>query len=176
MRQLLICLFALLSLTVGAQTVDSIPAPAIRFGYLSYDAALTAMPQYAIVQQKIKNLREAYNKEVERVESEFNQKYEAFLEGQRDFPRTILLKRQTELQQLMQRNIEFKAQGRQDILNAETEALKPLKIRLNETLATLARKYGLALVINTDGNACPFIEPTLGMNLQDEVTTVLNKK
>ena len=42
------------------------------------------------------------------MEDEFNRKYEDFLEGQRDFPQTILQKRQLELQQLMEKNIEFR--------------------------------------------------------------------
>ena len=110
---------------------------------------------------------------MQRVEDDFNQKYESFLEGQKDFPRTILLKRQNELQELMQRNIEFKAKARQELKDAETEAMKPLKTKLNEALANVARKQGLALVINTDANACPFIDPTMGVDLQEEVAKLL---
>jgi outer membrane protein len=126
------------------------------------------MPKYAIVQQQMTELRAAYQAELQRVENEFNQKYEAFLEGQRDFPRTILLKRQNELQQLMQQNLEFKAQGQRDLQRAEAEAMKPLHDRLNEVLATIARKRGYALIINTDANACPFIDPALGEDIQVE--------
>ena len=150
-------------------------SPSPVFGYLSYDSALQAMPQYAIVQQKLADLRQAYQQELSRVEQEFNEKYEAFLEGQRDFPRTILLKRQTELQQLMQRNIEFKAQGRLDLQKAEEEAMRPLRQQLNETLATLARGRGLALIINTDSNACPFIAPELGEDVQEAVGLLLSE-
>ena len=146
-----------------------------KFGYLSYDSALRAMPQYAIVRQRLADLRQAYQLELSRVEQEFNEKYEAFLEGQRDFPRTILLKRQTELQQLMQRNVEFKAQGRLDLQKAEEEAMRPLRQRLNEALATLARGRGLALIINTDSNACPFIDPDLGEDVQEAVSILLSE-
>ena len=76
----------------------------------------------------------------------------------------------------MERNVTFKAQSLRELQEAETEALKPLRTRLGEVLASLARKYGLALVINTDANACPFIDPTFGIDLQQEISTVLNKK
>lgn len=175
MNRIILLLFSFFVLTVSAQN-DSVSAPTVRFGFLSYDSALVSMRDYSIVQLKLKEMREAYQKELKRVEEEFNQKYEAFLDGQKDFPRTILLKRQTELQQLMERNVAFKTQSLRELQEAETEALKPLRTRLNEMLVTLASKYGLALIINTDANACPFIDPTVGIDLQQEVSTALNKK
>ena len=90
-----------------------------RFGYLSYEGAIQSMPDYAIVQKKMKALQEQYQAETLRVEDEFNRKYEDFLDGQREFPRTILQKRQTELQELMEKNIQFKEQGRQELADAE---------------------------------------------------------
>jgi outer membrane protein len=180
MRRFLLIIISFLSLSAFAQgdgnvpQTDSLPAPVVRFGYLSYDSALRAMPQYAVVHQQLTDLREAYRQEMSRVEQEFNEKYEAFLEGQRDFPRTILLKRQTELQQLMQRNIDFKAQAQRDLQQAETEAMQPLRQQLNDALATVARNQGLALIINTDSNACPFIDPLFGEDVQEAVQTLLS--
>ncbi len=150
--------------TIQSQT-DNV-APAIRFGYLSYDSVLKGMPDYAVAQDSIQAERDSYENEMRRVENDFNKKYEAFLEGQRDFPRTILLKRQTELQDMMKRNVEFKAQARQDLQKAQERYLAPVKARLNTALADLAREYQLAFVLNTDGNACPFIDPVFGMDLQ----------
>ena len=144
-------------------------------GYLSYDSALVSMPQYAIVQQQMEELRKAYQKEVQRVEEEFNQKYEAFLEGQREFPRTILLKRQNELQELIQRNVAFKQQGQHELQKAEEEAMQPLRQQLTEAIAAVAREHRFALVVNTDSNACPYIDPLISQNIQNEVEEKLRK-
>ena len=148
---------------------------AVVLGYLSYDSVLQAMPDYAIVQQQMEDLRAAYDKELQRVEDEFNQKYEAFLEGQRDFPRTILLKRQNELQELLQKNIAFKQQGQADLKKAEEEALLPLRQRLAEILATVARENKLLIIVNTDQNACPFIDPERSCNVTEDVMRMLEK-
>jgi outer membrane protein len=133
------------------------------------------MPQLAIVEKQMSDLQQAYDAEMKRVEDDFNQKYEAFLDGRKDFPRTILLKRQTELQQLLQQNIEFKAQCRQEMEKARREAMVPLQGRLAEAIATVARRHKLALVVNTDANACPFIEPALALDLNDEVRQLLRR-
>ena len=146
-----------------------------NIGFLSYDSALVSMPEYAIAQKQIGDTREAYDAEMKRVEKEFNDKYEEFLENRKDYPRTILLKRQNELQDLLQQNIEFKDKSRQELLQIERQILAPLRIRLNETIATIAREKGLSLVVNTDADACPFIEPMISVDLNLEVKNRLGK-
>ena len=150
--------------------------PHLYIGYLSYDSALVSMPQYAIAQGQIQEMRQAYNEELKRVEDEFNQKYEDFLDGQRDFPRTIMLKRQNELKDLLQKNVEFKQQGLKELRQFEEETLAPLRQKLQQVLANIAKKRGLALIVNTDSNACPFIAPEISIDIQQEVIEKLREQ
>lgn len=144
-----------------------------RFGYLSYEQALKSVPQYAIMKKQLADLEAQYQAETKRVEDEFNRKYEEFLEGQREFPKTILQKRQVELQELMEKNIAFKEVGRQQLASAEEEMTAPIKTRLSETIAKIAKERGLAFVLNTDSNACPFIDPTMGEDINTFVQDAL---
>ena len=148
----------------------------IRFGYLSYKAAIERMAEYAVVQQQMEDLRAQYQAETLRVEDEFNRKYEEFLDGQREFPRTILQKRQTELQELMEKNIKFKEQSRQELEDAERQAMAPLRIRLIELLSTIGRERGFAFVYDTDTKALPFINPAQGEDISQMVNARLNEK
>ena len=169
MRKLIVLLFVMMALTASAQDSTAV----IRFGYLNYQQVLQSMPQYALVQQQMADLRQQYGAEMQRVTNEFNRKYEEFLEGQREFPKTILQKRQTELQELMTRNVAFKEESRKQLADAEREALAPLKIHLSETVAKIASERGLALVVNTDSDACPYINPELGEDLNQLVSDAL---
>ena len=162
MKRLLLSIFTMIALTVSAQEVVS----GFRFGYLSYVAALQAMPEYAVVQKKMADLRQQFQAETLRVEDEFNRKYEEFLEGQREFPKTILQKRQTELQELMERNIKFKENSQEELSNTEKSLMAPLKIRLIETIGKIGRDRGYAFIVDTDNQALPFINPAMG----DDVT------
>ncbi|MBR7031480.1 MAG: OmpH family outer membrane protein [Prevotella sp.] len=144
-----------------------------RFGYLSYEQALKSVPQYAIMEKQLADLEAQYQAETKRVEDEFNRKYEEFLEGQREFPKTILQKRQVELQELMEKNIAFKEESRQQLASAEEEALAPLKAHLSEAIAKVAKEHGLAFVVNTDSNAYPFIDPTIGEDINTLVQNAL---
>ena len=144
-----------------------------QFGFLSYEAALKSMREYAAVQQQMDDLRALYQAETKRVEDEFNRKYEEFLEGQHEFPKTILQKRQTELQELMEKNIAFKENSRVELAEAEKKAMAPLKIRLIETLGKIGRERGYAFILDTDVKAFPFINPAMGEDINQLVQNAL---
>ena len=162
----LISLFVILFVFLGIRAQEN---NSFRFGYVSYEAALQSMPDYITVQKKMAELRQQYQAETLRVEDEFNRKYEEFLEGQREFPKTILQKRQTELQELMTRNIEFRQKSLEELAQAEQQAMAPLRIRLIETLGKIGRERGYAFIVDTDQKALPFINPDMG----DDITQIV---
>ena len=142
---------------------------------LSYDSVLRAMPQYAIVQHRVAELRKAYEAEMKRVEDEFNQKYEEFLEGRKDYPRTILLKRQNELQDMLQQNIAFRNRALDELRQAETEALAPLRQQLMQAVATVAKRKSLRHVINTDRDAALYLDPNFTIDITADVLEVIGE-
>ena len=170
MKRLLVSIVCVCAvLCVSAQ--DSIPS--FKVGCFSYELALKAMPDYAVAQQKLSDLRAQYNAELQRVEQDFNTKYEEFLEGQREFPETILRKRQTELKELLERNIAFKNESRRELEKAEAEVMVPLKERLNEVLNSIGLEHGFAVIVNTDANAAPFVHPLMGEDINQMITDAL---
>ena len=165
-RLLLLYTFFIISLCGFAQDSTGVASPsAFKFGYLSYEKVLKSMPDYTLVQQRINNLRAQYEAELKRVEQDFNLKYEEFLEGQRDFPETILRKRQTELKQLLERNVAFKAESREQLAKAETDMMAPLHQRLATVLEELGSEQGYAFILNTDAGAVSFINPAQGEDI-----------
>ena len=148
-------------------------AVAQSFGYLSYDQVLKSMPEYVITQKKMADLTAQYEAETKRVEDEFNTKYEQFLEGQRDFPPTILQKRQSELEELMEKNIAFKEESRQLLATAEKEAMAPLHEKLAAANQQVGTSRGLAFILNTDQNAVPFINPSMGIDVTEAVLQLI---
>jgi GTP-binding protein HflX len=62
-----------------------------------------------------------------------------------------------------------------ELKRTEELLMAPLRSRLNDAIATVAREQRLSLVINTDANACPFIEPTMGVDVTEAVGRLLSK-
>ena len=171
LKRLAIFLLGCMALTASAQ--EPSPAPALTFGYVSYESVLTSMPDYAIMLVCMTQLRDKYAAEQKRVEDDFNKKYEEFLDGQRSFPQTILQKRQSELQEMLDKNIAFKKESQRLLAEAEAEALAPLKERLNAALAKVGQEKGYAFILNTDQNAAPFINPAMGEDATELVKAAL---
>lgn len=150
---------------LAADEKPSEPAQPLKFGYLSYDEALRAMPEYAEADRQLGELKAKYDAEAKRVETEFNKKYEEFLEGMDDFPPTILQKRQSELQAFLAGNIAFKEESARLIAAAERDVYGPLHDKLAATLRAIGTERGYAFIINTDNNSCPFVNPAMGEDI-----------
>ncbi len=169
---LMVAAFMMAVVTGNAQTEQT----AVKYGYLSYDAAMQAMPEYAEMQTSMEQLRGQYEAEQKRVEDDFNKKYEDFLDGQASFPKTILQKRQSELQEMLDKNIAFKKEGQKLLCKAHCEAKAPLVQKLNEVLAKIGQERGYAFILNTDGNATPWLNPAMGEDITNDVKTLLQTK
>ena len=147
-------------------------AQAVKFGYLSYGDVLRQMPEYAMAQQSVANLKAKYDQEATRSEEEFQRKFSEFLQGQKEFPENILIKRQAELQALMESSLKFRQEASELLSKAEQELMTTVRARLNEAIQAVGAEAGYGYILNTDGDACPFIHPQLG----EDVTQAVRQK
>lgn len=161
----LLIVLGVLSLTANAQT---------RFGYFSFDNVLKSMPDYVMAQRSIDDLRQKYDAEMKRTEDEFNSKYEEFLDVQKDLVPAILRKRQAELQEMMQKNINFKNESQRLLKQAEADAFAPVKNKLYNALTKVGQAQGYAFILNTDGDACPYVNPEMGEDATELIKEALN--
>lgn len=160
----LLIVLGVLSLTANAQT---------RFGYFSFDNVLKSMPDYVMAQRSIDDLRQKYDAEMKRAEDEFNSKYEEFLDVQNDLVPAILRKRQAELQEMMQKNINFKNESQRLLKQAEADAFAPVKNKLYNALTKVGQAQGYAFILNTDGDACPYVNPEMGEDATELIKEAL---
>ncbi|MCR5316044.1 MAG: OmpH family outer membrane protein [Bacteroidaceae bacterium] len=166
--------FILLSATfifVAAQE----STPTKKFGYLSYDAVLKAMPSYAEAQKSFNDLKASYAKELERSESEFSKQFAEYVDGQKTFPENILLKRQKELQQLMEQSLSFKQEAQQLLDKAEKELMQPVHQKLKEALYKIGSERGYDYILNTDNNNYPFVNNQTGEDITAEAISAVSK-
>lgn len=161
-----ICLFLmLLATTTTAQ---------VKIGYYSNKKVLEAMPEYTLAQNDFAQLKEQYAQEADRAEKEFNAKYEEFLNDLKSLTPTIRRKRQEELKQFMESNIRFREEVARLLAQAEQDAITPLQNKINTTLRLIAAEYSLDIILNTDSNACPYLSPSIGEDINDIVRTTLS--
>ena len=160
MKRLLLFLIAIIPIVASAQ---------IQFGYLSYQQVLKEMPEYTQAMQELQTLKAKYDEEAARGETEFQRKFVDFLQGQKDFPQTIMQKRQAELQTLMDNGVAFRVQVQGLIAQAEKDLVAEVQKKLNRILLEVGVEYGYGFILNTDDNACPYINPVVGVDVTELV-------
>ena len=147
-----------------------------RYGFVNADSVLHAMPDYAMAHRSLTARRQKYDREMKRSEDDFNIKYESFLDQQRDLVPSILHKRQAELQDMMEKNIAFKAEARRLLAQAEADAMAPLREQINELLQQVAKDMQPAFVLNTGSDACPYVNPAMSVDITDTLIDLLKKR
>ena len=127
------------------------------------------MPQYASTEANLQKLKEQYDAELAAAEHEFSEKYELFLEQQSSFNTAIRTKRQADLQSLYETNVKFRAESERLLAKAREEAYAPLYAALNAAIAKVGANGNYLMLLNTDNNACPYIDPARS----EDVTTLI---
>jgi outer membrane protein len=165
----IVCLISILACSITAQAQT-----ALRLASLSHNAVMQRMTQYHEAQKNLKALRSQYEAEAKRSEEDFQRKFVEFMDGQKDFPETILLKRQNELQNMLESNAKFRIKVQDLLAKAEKDLMNDVKAVLLEAVHAVAAEEGYGLVFNTDGDAISFIADGIATDITDKVLRKLD--
>lgn len=172
MKKILFALFALMATTTLAQTTPT----QYKFGYINYRSVFETMPEYAAAQKSLSEIKAKYDTETAHNEEDFKRMYLEFLQGQKDFPQTIMLKRQKELQDAMDRGIKFRNQVSALLTQAQKDLEAPIIAKLDSAISTVGVEKGYDFIMNTDAQAFPFIHNGVGEDVTELVKQKLQAK
>lgn len=156
------------------KTVIKSETPKPIYGTLRYDSILQAMPEYSAMKIRVKQLREKYEKEAAYNEQSFKRMFADYLQGQKDFPQNILLKRQRDLQEALNKGMAFRHEADSLINAAEANMLAPIRLMLDDAIAAVGEEKGYQCIINRDNKAVPFVRRTLSEDATPFVLAKLN--
>lgn len=144
----------------------------VRYGTIHYDSLLTSMPGYEHAQDRMAELRRQYADEAAYNEMAFKRQFAEFLQGQQKFSQSILLKRQRDLQDSMEKGIAYRAAADSLLRHAEADLLAPLHSMLNAAILDVGLERGYELIVNLDERSFPFLHPQV---TEDATPYVLKK-
>lgn len=166
----LLLLFAATA-TATAQTAEPLPAEITveagadsvrpRYGTVRFEALLEAMPEYAHAQTQLAALRQQQEAETLHNEEGFRRMFADFLQGQKDFPQNILLKRQRELQEALEKGIAFRQAAEDMLRNARRDLEAPVRDLLRRAISAAAQERGYEMLLDIDANGMPYTDPAL---------------
>jgi outer membrane protein len=145
-----------------------------KFGYVSYMEIVKALPEYSIVEAHLDELQAKYEAEIERADREFNQKYADFIEEQSQFPDNIRMKRHKELQELMEKSMQFKDEVNLTMREARAEMLKPLYEKVDEAVMKVCIDGGYDYILDIDNRIYIAINPQNGSDVTEQLKLELD--
>lgn len=164
MKKSIILLFFVVSLSAAAQA---------HFGYVSFDEIMKVMPEYATAQADLQALQQKCENELSTADKEFNKKYAEFIDGQSSFPEIIRDKRQKELQELMDKSIEFKKQVNKTMNDARRDMMQPLRERIKEAAKKVCTDNNLDFIIDSDKDVFLGINENQGTDVTAQMKAAL---
>ena len=76
--------------------------------------------------------------------------------------------------ELLAKGISFKAEAARLLKQAEADMYAPLKTKLADVLRRIGTERGYAFIINTDGDALPFVNDAYGEDITAAVIEIIN--
>lgn len=142
------------------------------YGFCNRRAIIEAQPEYAVVLEQMETLKKQYEGEIEYNEADFRRQFQEYLYGQKEFPQTILLKRQRDLQLAMEKGIAFRAEVDSLLRQARTDLLRPIEAHVDAAINAVAAERGYDYVVDTENGAFLYLNP----RLSEDITLYVEEK
>lgn len=163
------------STEIEPEVQQTMAEPSLSIAVFSYEKCWNSMPEVAKANIEINTLREQFKAEMKRIEDDFNDKYEDFLEQQARLAASIRNKRQAELQRLIEENLAFKAESQDTLAAMEAEKYEPIRAKLQQTIEKIAIEGKHNMVLNSDNNTIPYIDNVRIIDITDKIIADINK-
>ena len=124
-----------------------------KFGHVSSEQLLVAMPEYDSAQVKVEELRTHYTLEIERIQVEINKKIEEFSAGEAAMSDLINEAKASEIQELPMRLQNYSQTAQQDLQQQGAMVMQPVMEKARKAIEEVAKEHGLLYVFDmTQGN------------------------
>jgi outer membrane protein len=124
-----------------------------KFGHVSSEQLLVAMPEYDSAQVKVEELRTHYTLEIERIQVEINKKIEEFSAAEATMSELIKEAKASEIQELQMRLQNYSQTAQQDLQQQGQMVMQPVMEKARKAIEEVAKENGLIYVFDmTQGN------------------------
>ncbi|WP_321333637.1 OmpH family outer membrane protein [uncultured Bacteroides sp.] len=170
LKKIALAIMFILPMSVFAQT--------LKFGHVTSNEIITAMPEFTKAQADLQALQKKYTDEIQRTNDEFNKKYQEFQQAmQKDsLPQNIAERRQKELQDMMQRSEQFQQEASQNMQKAQTDLMAPITQKVDEAIKAVGEAEGMIYVFDLARTAIPYVNNKLSVDITPLVKTKLGLK
>ena len=155
--------FKKITLTLGILCI-AMAINAQKFGHITSEQLLQAMPEYDSAQIKVQDLRSQYDLEIERIQVEINKKIEEFNQSETTISDLIREAKASEIQEMQVRLQNFAQTAQQDLQQQSMMFIQPVMDKAREAINEVAKEQGLLYVFDlSQGNPIYTSEESVDM-------------
>ena len=147
-----------------------------KFGHIKTQAILTVMPEYTKAQTDIAAMEQQYRDEIKRAEEELSKKYAAYQQEQANLPKNIAERRQKELDDLMQKGMQFQQDAQQQLQQSWMEMIQPIAKKIDDAIKAVGQEGGYVYIFDLNSTNIPFVNETLSTDVTAAVKAKLGIK
>ena len=135
-----------------------------KFGHVTSEILLQAMPEYDSAQTELQELQQYYELELERIQVEINKKIEEFNQNEATMSDLIKEAKASEIQELQMRYQNFSQTAQQDLQQQSMIVIQPVMEKARNAIDEVAKEHGLIYVFDlSQGNPVYTSEESLDM-------------
>ena len=124
-----------------------------KFGHVTSELLLQAMPEYDSAQVELQELQQYYELEIERIQVEINKKIEEFNQGEASMSDLIKEAKASEIQELQMRLQNYSQTAQQDLQQRGMMVIQPVMDKARKAIDEVAKENGLLYVFDlSQGN------------------------
>ena len=149
-------------------------AQTIKFGHINSSRLLSVMPEREAAQRQLQREAQSLGEELEKLQVEYNNKLQNYIEAQDTLSNVVRQLRERELRELQTRIQEFQAGAQEDLQMREMELIQPIFEKIEKAISEVARERGYIYVFDIDANSIlyfsddsedvlPFVREKLGI-------------
>ena len=135
-----------------------------KFGHITSEQLLQAMPEYDTAQMQVQELRQQYDLEIERIQVEINKKIEEFNQTEATLSDLIKEAKASEIQEMQVRLQNFAQTAQQDLQQQSQVMIQPVMDKARKAIDEVAKENGLLYVFDlSQGNPVYVSEESMDM-------------
>lgn len=125
------------------------PIQAVIIGYIDKDAVIKSLPQVQDINDKILQMRVAYEKEYNKMNEDYKSKVKDYLKENKVLSEPIKLARQAEITEIENRMVVFKDRYLHELSIQKESAMRPLIAEFDKVVSEVATENNVTIVLNS---------------------------
>lgn len=143
---------------LAALVMCSSSAFAQKFGYINSQELIAAMPERDSVQARLTKVSDDYANQLESIQVEFNNKYQAFQKDYNTLSESLRQMKEKELQDLQNRFEEFQRVAQQDMQKMQQDLMIPIIERAQNAIKKVGQTNSFTMIYDLASGALAYYD------------------